>query len=122
MKEDITNYMQIEKHRRNVHVSFKDLRKLNIFFSESLKYELFDLINKPRTNLILNLNGIHFIDTSAFSTLAFVAKSAQIFGSRLVLSNVNDELMELIELVQKFSDFNIYRISEQKEEQLLMAG
>ena len=122
MKTDIHEHLSIKTQRRNVHISFNGITKLNVLFSEDLKKFFFEIVKSPRTNLVINLSGIHFIDTSMFNTLSFVAKAGAIFGSKLALTEVGTDLMELIDLVKTHSDFTIYKKVEHQQEQLLMAG
>jgi anti-anti-sigma factor len=103
MKRGSINFLIVKQRRRNVWVSFENTEKLNLFISGDIKLNLYNIIKVPRTNLILNLDNIRFIDSTGFKMLNFIARVSRIYGSSFNLSNVNDELMELIELYGKFN-------------------
>ena len=61
------------------------------------------------SGLILNLDltGIDFIDSEGFSTLLAIMNTSKQYGVKLTLSNINNEVNELISVVklnQIFSD------------------
>jgi anti-anti-sigma regulatory factor len=103
MKRGSINFLVVRQNRRNVYVSFKNIDKLNILISEDVKASLFNIIKVPRTNLMLNLDNIKFIDSTGFKMLNFIARVSRIYGSCLNLINISDEIMELINLYKKFN-------------------
>lgn len=111
MKRGSINFLVVKHKRRTRQVSFENIDKLNILVSAEIKNNLFNIVKVPRTNLVLNLADIKFIDSSGFTTLNFIAKVSKTFGSNFTLSNVSDEVMELIDIYRKFNmleeNFNI---------------
>lgn len=103
MKRGSINFLIVKQNRRNVYVSFEHIDKLNLLISEDIKVDLFNIIKVPRTNLILSLNSIKFIDSTGFKMLNFIARVSRIYGSCFNLTNVSDEIMELINLYKKFN-------------------
>ncbi len=122
MEKVILDYITIHKHSRDIFVSFNNLQKINVLIAEDIKRSLFDLIKMPRTNLILNMTGVTFIDSSGFEALNVISKVSHIYNSKFTLVNVSNEVMELVNLVRKFSDFGVYRIVEQEEQGFSKAG
>ncbi len=112
MKRGSINFLIVRQHRRNVHVSFRQADKLNLLISEDVKVTLFNIIRVPRTNLILNLDNIKFIDSTGFKMLNFIARVSRIYGSSLNLTNISDEIMELINLYKKFNMLEKINISQ----------
>ena len=104
MKRGSINFLIVKQNRRRITVSFENIDKLNILISEEIKNNLFSIIKVPRTSLILDLDNIKFIDTSGFEVINFIAKVSRTFGSFFTLSNVSDELMELINVYRKFKE------------------
>lgn len=121
MKRGSINFLIVKQNRRNVYVSFEDTDKLNILVSEELKNNLFNIIKVPRTNLILNLGNIKFIDSTGFGVLNFIARVSRTFGSYFTLSNVSDELLELINVYRKFNILEISNIEKNNIKQLTVA-
>jgi len=118
MKRGSINFLIVKHKRRNVYVSFQNIEKLNLFISGDIKLNLYNIIKVPRTSLILNLDNIRFIDSSGFKMLNFIARVSRIYGSCFNLTNVSDELMELIELYRKFNmleNINIEKCSMNKQ-------
>lgn len=111
MKRGSINFLVVKHKRRTRQVSFENIDKLNILVSAEIKNNLFNIVKVPRTKLVLNLADIKFIDSSGFTTLNFIAKVSKTFGSNFILSNVSDEVMELIDIYRKFNmleeNFNI---------------
>jgi anti-anti-sigma regulatory factor len=103
MKRGSINFLIVKHNRKNVYVSFDHIDKLNLLISEDVKASLFNIIKVPRTNLILNLDSIKFIDSTGFKMLNFIARGSRIYGSCLNLTNISDEIMELINLYKKFN-------------------
>jgi anti-anti-sigma regulatory factor len=103
MKRGSINFLTVKHNRRNVNVSFDHIDKLNLLISEDVKVSLFNIIKIPRTNLFLNLDNIKFIDSTGFKMLNFIARVSRIYGSCLNLTNISDEIMELINLYKKFN-------------------
>lgn len=93
----------------NVQVaSFNDISRLNALVSEPVKEELKSLFNKPNTKLVINLEGIHFIDSSGFGVFLSVMKVANNNYGAFKISNVASEVMELFKLLQLHNVFEIY--------------
>ncbi len=121
MKRGSINFLIVKQNRRNIHVSFENIDKLNILVSEKVKDYLFNIIKSPRTNLILNMENIKFIDSSGFGVLNFIARVSRTFGSYFTLSNVSDDLLELINLYRKFNILEINKIEKADVKQRTVA-
>jgi anti-sigma B factor antagonist len=67
-----------------------------------------NIFNKPNTKLILNLQGISFIDSSGFGVFLSVMKTANINYGQFKICNINKEVMELFKLLQLHNVFEIY--------------
>lgn len=80
--------------------SFYNVSRLNVLNSKEIELQLLPLVSQSESNLILNLSGIKFIDSSGFETLLSLYKIAKINNSNLNLINLSEELVELIKLVE----------------------
>lgn len=87
--------------------SFYDMPKLNVLNSKEVESTLLPLVCREDSNLILNLSGIKFIDSSGFETLLSLYKTAKINNSNLNLINLSEELLELVKLVELDTVFQL---------------
>lgn len=93
----------------NVYVaSFENINRFNALITEPVKEQLNNLFNKPNTKLILNLEGISFIDSSGFGVFLSVMKTANINMGYFKICNISREVMELFKLLQLHNVFEIY--------------
>ncbi len=91
-------------------ISFKKFKKLNVLNREIIKDELNNsLINNYKT-IILDLDGVNFIDSSVFRLLVEYERLSKIEGKKFYLNNVSQEVDELIHLLHLENKL-IYRIA-----------
>lgn len=62
----------------------------------------------PPAQLVVNLHGVHFIDSSALATLVKGMKHARQHGGDLVLCNLQDPVRIIFELTRLDKAFKIY--------------
>ena len=89
-------------------VSLKDSQRLNAMIAEPVKEQLLEYFNKPNTNLVFDLQGITFIDSSGFGIFLSIMKAANNNYGQFKICNVNSEVMELFKLLQLHHVFEIY--------------
>jgi anti-sigma B factor antagonist len=93
----------------NIYVaSFENINRFNALITEPVKEQLNNLYHKPNTKLILNLEGINFIDSSGFGVFLSVMKTANINYGQFKICNIHKEVMELFKLLQLHNVFEIY--------------
>ena len=93
----------------NVYVaSFENINRFNALITEPVKEQLNNLFNKPNTRLILNLEGINYIDSSGFGVFLSIMKTASINFGQFKICNISHEVMELFKLLQLHNVFEIY--------------
>mgnify|MGYP001355365985 CR=1 FL=1 len=92
--------------------SFDEVNRFNALIAESVKEELKKLFIVPNTRLILDLNGINFIDSSGFGVFLSVMKTANNNYGYFKLCNLSEEVMELFKLLQLHNVFEIYNTRE----------
>jgi len=100
--------LKTEKINNIFVVSFENVNKFNALISEPVKAELSNFFNKPNTKLILNLEGIKFIDSSGFGVFLSVMKTANNNYGHLKICNISTEVMELFKLLQLHNVFELY--------------
>ena len=89
-------------------VKLKDSQRLNALITEPVKENLLELFNKPNTNLVFDLQGIAFIDSSGFGVFLSAMKAANNNYGQFKICNVNKDVMELFKLLQLHHVFEIY--------------
>ena len=98
------------KHESNNGIeilSFDNVSKLNILLAQSLKEDVAQYISKANTKLVLNLNGIEYIDSSGFGALLSILRSTKNNDSQFKICNIAPEVMELVKLLQLHNVFDI---------------
>lgn len=86
----------------------KEGNRLNAPISDTVKGELTSFFNKPGVNLVFDLQGIGFIDSSGFGVFLAAMKAAGNNYGQFKVCNVNPEVMELFKLLQLHHVFEIY--------------
>lgn len=89
-------------------VKLKDSKRLNALICEPVKEALLSYFNKPNTQLIFNLEGISFIDSSGFGVFLSAMKAANNNYGQFKICNVKADVMELFKLLQLHHVFEIY--------------
>ena len=89
-------------------VRLKDSERLNALITEPVKVKLLEFFNKPNTNLIFDLQGVTFIDSTGFGVILSTMKSANNNYGQFKICNVDADVMELFKLLQLHHVFEIY--------------
>ncbi len=102
------NLLKSEKINNIDVVTFDNVKKFNALISEPVKQELAGYFSKPNTRLVLNLEGINYIDSSGFGVFLSVMKTANNNYGYFKICNISTEVMELFKLLQLHNIFEIY--------------
>jgi anti-sigma B factor antagonist len=105
--------LKTDKVNNVVIVRFDNIDRFNALITEPVKEELKSLFNKPDTRLILNLEGIRFIDSSGFGVFLSILKTANNNHGQFKLCNIETEVMELFRLLQLHNVFEIHNNLEE---------
>jgi anti-sigma B factor antagonist len=100
--------LKTEKINNIIVVKFNKLDRFNALISEPIKEDLKSFFNKPDTKLILNLEGIQFIDSSGFGVFLSILKTANNNHGQFKICNISGEVMELFKLLQLHNVFELY--------------
>ena len=87
---------------------FTNQDRFNSLISEPVKESLLSYYNKPNTKLILNLEGIKFIDSSGFSIFLAVMKAANNNYGEFKICNIIPDVKELFQVLQLHTIFDIH--------------
>jgi len=99
--------LKTEKKDGVIVVKFDGIKKFNALITEPVKDQLSEFFKKPNTKLVIDLNGVKYIDSSGFGVFLSVMKSANNNYGDLQFCNISDEVMELFKLLQLHSIFKI---------------
>ena len=98
--------LKTEKVGNVMVVSFNHENKINVTISQKIKVEVTKLIN-PHSKLVINLEGINYIDSTGFGMLLSILRTCKNNQSLLKLCNISPEVMELVKLLQLQTVFDI---------------
>lgn len=88
-------------------VTINNVSRINIINSTKIGNHLIQLTHEPNQRIYLNLKGISFIDSTGFNTLLKVQRIASLNNIRLIIYNVNEDVLELFELLGLNNEFEI---------------
>ena len=88
-------------------LAFDNVSKLNILIAQSLKEEVAQYLTKANTKLILNLEGVEYVDSSGFGALLSILRNSKNNDSQFKICKVAPEVMELVKLLQLHNVFDI---------------
>nr|WP_320120184.1 STAS domain-containing protein [uncultured Marinifilum sp.] len=71
------------------------------------KEKMNEVLSIPKSKLVIDFESINFIDSSGFGALLSALKTSKEHKSQIKLCNINKDVMELIELMQLDSIFDI---------------
>ncbi|MBU8893145.1 MAG: STAS domain-containing protein [Bacteroidales bacterium] len=98
------------KHESNDGIeilAFDNVSKLNILIAQSLKEEVAQYLTKANSKLILNLEGVEYVDSSGFGALLSILRNAKNNDSQFKICNISEDVMELVKLLQLHNVFDI---------------
>jgi len=100
--------IKTEKVNSIIVASFENIPRLNALVAEPIKEEFKSLFNKPNTKLIINMEGVQFVDSSGFGVFLSIMKVAANNYGVFKICNVSHDVMELFKLLQLHNVFKIY--------------
>jgi len=88
-------------------VALENDNKLNAAVSQKFKIEMAKLIDSPGMKIVINLEGVDYIDSSGFGALLSVLRTVKSNNAQLKLCNIVPDVMELVKLLQLQTVFDI---------------
>jgi anti-anti-sigma factor len=95
-------------------ISFYKINRLNTLIAEPLLEELTKIVSKPGREVVLSMEGINFIDSSGFQVLMAVVCHASDLGCKFRISDVSQEVYELLKLMKLKVIFEIDPVRAKK--------
>ena len=100
--------IQVNKLKNIVIIGFeKNISKFTLQNCQDIKEEINKEINAPGIKMVFNLKGIKYVDSSGIAVLISVLKTINNQDGDLILSNISNEVMDLIKLMQLQHIFQI---------------
>jgi anti-sigma B factor antagonist len=93
-------------------VRFDNVNRFNALIADPVKEQLKGYFNKSNSKLILNLEGIDFVDSTGFGVFLSIMKTANNNYGFFKICNISTEVMELFKLLQLHNVFEIYSTLE----------
>jgi anti-sigma B factor antagonist len=87
---------------------FIDVNRFNSVISQSVKDELNEVLAPGAIKLVLDLEGIKFVDSSAFGALISILKTSKETKSTFKICSATADVMELISVMQLDTVFEIH--------------
>ncbi|MDC0584504.1 STAS domain-containing protein [Bacteroidales bacterium] len=100
--------LKIEKIDEILHIKFNNTNRFNALIAEPVKEKLKSFFEGDGVKLILDLEGVKFIDSTGFGVFLSILKTANSTSGTFRICNVTDEVMELFKLLQLQNVFDIY--------------
>lgn len=105
--------LKVNKIEDIVEVEFENIQKLNVLVSETIKTELQKLFENPDAKVLINMNGIHFLDSSGFAAFLSASKAASKKNGQIIFCNVSDTALDLFKVLQLHTIFTIINNREE---------
>jgi anti-sigma B factor antagonist len=100
--------LKTEKINNIIVVRFDNIDRFNALITEPVKEDLKSFFNTPGTKLILNLEGVKYIDSSGFGVFLSILKTASNNKGQFKICNITPDVMELFKLLQLHNVFALY--------------
>ena len=100
--------VKTEKINNIIVVRFDKIDRFNALITEPVKEEIRSFFNSAGTKLILNLEGIKYIDSSGFGVFLSILKAANSSKGVFKICCINKEVLELFKLLQLHNVFEIH--------------
>lgn len=101
--------LKIEKINDITVVRFDNIDRFNALITEPVKEDLKSFFNTQGTRLILNLEGVKYIDSSGFGVFLSILKTATNSKGTFKICGISPEVMELFKLLQLHNVFTLYQ-------------
>lgn len=93
-------------------VSFDNVNRFNALIADPVKEQMKSYFVKPNTRLVLNMEGIDFVDSTGFGVFLSIMKTANNNYGFFKICNITPGVMELFKLLQLHNVFEIYNTKE----------
>ena len=82
---------------------------IDIYTAPRFKEGITELIAQGYTNILIDMAGVDFMDSSGFGTLLSATKPLRPVGGSLSLSGCNEAITRMLEITRLNTLFNVYK-------------
>lgn len=105
--------MQIKSEEKNGVSIFKMEGDIDINSSPDIKKSFDQVIKQKKNKLVINLEGVNYVDSSGLATLVEILKNLRSYGGKLKLTNLSPKVRGLFEITKLDKLFDI--VGEEEE-------
>ena len=87
-------------------VKFENMQKINVLETDAIKAGLLKLFEKPNAKVLINMEGIFFLDSSGFATFLSVSKAAGKNNGQIIFCKLSNSALDLFKVLQLHTIFN----------------
>jgi len=103
--------IKIERNTsKDIHVSFMDREAVQDLKFDYINQYLKELITTRGTTMVIDMNGVHFIDNEIIDILNMLYRLGKKYNSKLIMKAVEPEVFEMISLAKKYYVFDVQHI------------
>ena len=99
--------MQINVEEKNGISVFRMEGDIDINTSPEVKKSLDQAISAKKDKIVINLEGVGYVDSSGLATLVEILKNLRGYGGKLKLTNLSPKVMGLFEITKLNKLFDI---------------
>jgi anti-sigma B factor antagonist len=111
--------MFLSKYENNICIiTITETNKLDAFSAPELRSYIVNIINNGSENIIIDLDNISFIDSSALGAIVSIMKILRNNG-KLMLTGVNGIVLDLFKLTRMDNVLNLYSDVDSAKQSLL---
>lgn len=89
------------------YLSFPKSTKFNVHNAKEVEKDVMQYICKPHSSVVLDMESVSFVDSSAFECLLNIERNAKIYNADFRLEHVSDEILDIMKVVQLDNIFKI---------------
>lgn len=105
--------MEIKTESKGVYTTIKISGRLDLNSSTGLKEKIKDLLADGAVNLVVDLGGVDFINSSGLGTLVSILKDVRMVKGKMVLCNLGRYVNEIFEITQLSHIFDLFPSEEE---------
>jgi len=99
--------MQINQEEKNGISIFRMSGDIDINTSPDLKKSFDSAVGAKKDKIVINLEGVSYVDSSGLATLVEILKNLRAYGGKLKLTNLSDKVRGLFEITKLDKLFDI---------------
>lgn len=96
-------------------IKTNNVNRINLKNIEKIRGLIIRALRNPSDKLILDIDGVKFIDSKSFATLNDLIAIAKKHNTEFAFTNVDPEVKELFDLFPEKDDYKIDTLSESPE-------